>query len=69
MSPLNTSLSSALSGVSSGASSGASGRAGVADSAAVADGIEEATVAGVTGVTAGQRVTQTGLLVGDASTR
>ena len=33
--------------------SGASGGAGVANSATVADGVEEATVAGVTGVAAG----------------
>lgn len=39
--------------VRSSVGSGASGRAVVANSAAVADSIEEATVAGVTGVTAG----------------
>lgn len=41
--------------------------AGVANPAAIADGIEEAAVAGVAGVAAGQRVTQTGLLVWDAT--
>lgn len=46
----------------------APGRAGVAHPSAIADGVEEAAVAGVTGVAAGQRVTQTGLLMRDAAT-
>ena len=58
-----------LHGSDSVTSSGASGWAGVADSATVADGVEEATVTGVTGVAAGQRVTQTRLLVRDAAPR
>lgn len=41
--------------------------AGVAHRAAVADGVVEAAVAGVTGVAAGQRVTKTELLVRDAT--
>ena len=41
----------------------------MADAAAVADGVEEAAVAGVTRVAAGQRVTETRLLVRDAATR
>lgn len=49
--------------------SGASWGAHVANSAAVADGVEEAAVAGVTGITTGKRVAQTGLLVRDAATR
>ena len=49
--------------------SGASGRAGVADTAAVADSIEEAAVAGVTGVATWQRVPETGLLMRDAAAR
>lgn len=57
------------SGLQVGAWLGAPGWAGVAHSAAVADGVEEAAVAGITGVTAGQRVTQTGLLVRDATPR
>lgn len=52
-----------------GSGSGMSSQAGMAYSATVANGIEEAAIAGVTGVTAGQRVAQTGLLVGDATTR
>lgn len=52
-----------------GSWSGVSSQAGMAYSATVADGIEETAIAGVTGVTAGQRVAQTGLLVGDAATR
>lgn len=47
----------------------ASGRASVAHPAAIADSVEEAAVASVTGVAAGQRVTQTGLLVRDAAPR
>lgn len=39
----------------------------MANPAAIADGVEEAAVAGVAGVAAGQRVTQTGLLVWDAA--
>lgn len=35
--------------------------------AAITDGVEEAAVAGVAGVAAGQRVTQAGLLVWDAT--
>lgn len=49
--------------------SGGSLWAGVAHRAAVADGVVEAAVAGVTGVAAGQRVTQTELLVRDAAAR
>lgn len=49
--------------------SGASWWAHVANSAAVADGVEEAAVAGVTGITTGKWVAQTGLLVRDAATR
>lgn len=47
----------------------ASGWTGMADAAAVADGVEEAAVAGVTEVTARQLVTQTRLLVRDAAPR
>lgn len=39
----------------------------MADPAAIADGVEEAAVAGVAGVAARKRVTQTGLLVRDAT--
>ncbi|TNN31243.1 hypothetical protein EYF80_058606 [Liparis tanakae] len=49
--------------------SGAPGAAGAAHPAAVAVGVEEAAVAGVTGVAAGQRVAQARLLVGDAAAR
>lgn len=45
----------------------ASRLAGVAHPPAIADGIEEAAVAGVAGVAAGQRVTQTRLLVWDTT--
>lgn len=41
----------------------------MANSAAVADGVEKAAVAGVTGITTGKWVAQTGLLVRDAATR
>lgn len=41
--------------------------AGVVHAAAVTEGLKEATVAGVTGVAAGQMMTQTGLLMRDTA--
>lgn len=48
---------------------GTSRGTGMADTAAVANSIKEAAVAGVTGVTARQREAQTRLLVRDTATR
>lgn len=52
-----------------GMASGVAGWAAVAHTAAVANSVEEAAVAGVAEVTAGEGGAQTGLLVGDAAAR